>query len=177
MILRKKSYLKVRIQSNLQQVDTKKKRHFVYEEKDKQDVAKYAAHCGTTAAIRKFKHKFPNLNDSTVRPWLKKGRENLEKKKEANNDKTRARPLILDVELDLKLRSMIISFSTAEAGRNMHDVRGVLMGLVLSNPEKFGKYLNFHVSCSSVRYLYQRMKISRRAATTSRPVTTRSLWI
>ena len=35
------------IQSNLQQVDTKKKRRLVYEEKDKQDVAKYATHCGT----------------------------------------------------------------------------------------------------------------------------------
>ena len=31
------------IQSNLQQVDTKKKGHFVYEEKHKQDIAKYAA--------------------------------------------------------------------------------------------------------------------------------------
>ena len=31
------------IQSNLQQVDTKKKRPFVCEEKDKQDVPKYAA--------------------------------------------------------------------------------------------------------------------------------------
>ena len=44
------------VQTNLQQVDTKKKRCFVYEEKEKQDVAKYAAQCGTTAAIRKFKH-------------------------------------------------------------------------------------------------------------------------
>ena len=51
------------------------------------------------------------------------------------------------------------------------------MGSVQSNLQKFAKYLNFHVSCSRVRSLYQRMKISRRAATTSRPVTTRSLWI
>ena len=60
------------IQSNLQQVDTKKKRRFVYEEKDKQDVTKYAAQCSTAAAIRKFKHRFPNLNESTLRPCLKK---------------------------------------------------------------------------------------------------------
>ena len=53
-----KSYLKVLhkakweyIQSNLKQVDTKKKRHLVYEEKDQQDEAKYAAQCGTTADI------------------------------------------------------------------------------------------------------------------------------
>ena len=31
------------IQSSLQQVDAKKKRHFVCKEKDKQDVTKYAA--------------------------------------------------------------------------------------------------------------------------------------
>ena len=51
------------------------------------------------------------------------------------------------------------------------------MESVQSNLQKFAKYLNFHVSRSRVRSLYQRMKISRRAATTSRPVTTRSLWI
>ena len=33
---------------------------FVYDEKDKQDVAKYTAQCDTTTAIRKFKHRFPN---------------------------------------------------------------------------------------------------------------------
>ena len=65
------------IHSNLQQVDKKRKRHYVYEEKDKQDVPKYTAQCGTTAAIRKFNPRFPNLNESTVRPWLKKYREHL----------------------------------------------------------------------------------------------------
>ena len=43
------------IQSNLQQVDTKEKRCFVYKEKYEQDVGKYAGQCGTTAATRKFK--------------------------------------------------------------------------------------------------------------------------
>ena len=60
------------IQSSLQQVDKKKNRRFVYKEKDKQDVAKYGAQCDTTAAIRKFKQRFPNLNESTFRPWLKR---------------------------------------------------------------------------------------------------------
>ena len=39
-------------QSNLQQVDTKKKRRFVYEEKDKRDVTKYEVQFGTTAGIK-----------------------------------------------------------------------------------------------------------------------------
>ena len=68
------------IHSNLQQVDTKTKRCLFYEEKDKQDVAKYTAQCGTTAASRKFKHRFPNLNESTVRPCLEKYKENLKEK-------------------------------------------------------------------------------------------------
>ena len=48
-----------------------KKKRVVYGGKDKQEIAKYAAVCGVTAAIRKFKQKFPNLNESTVRPWVK----------------------------------------------------------------------------------------------------------
>ena len=74
------------IQINVQQANTTKKKRFVYEEKDKQDVAKYAAQCCTTAAITKFKHRFPSLNESNVRVWLKKYRENLKEKKMAKNE-------------------------------------------------------------------------------------------
>ena len=72
---------------------------------------------------------------------------------------------------------MIASLRTAGAGINNYVVTGVLMGLKQKNPEKFGKYLNFHVSRSWVSSLHQRMKFSRRAATTSKPVITRSLWV
>ena len=159
----------------MQQLDTKKRRRFVYEEKDKQDVAIYAAQYGTTAAIRKFKHRFPNLNESAVRlrPWLKKQRENLKEKKKAKNEniilqaeQARGRPLFLDPELDLSLHSMIVSLHTAGAGINLYVVRYDLMVLVNLNPEKFCNYLNLHVSCSWVRSLYQRMGFSRQAATT-----------
>ena len=69
----------------------------------------------------------------------------------------------------MKLRSMIVSLRIVAAGINIHFVKGVLMGLLQSNPEKFGKYLNFHVSRSWVGSLYQRMKFSLWATTTSRP--------
>ena len=82
----------------------------------------------------------------------------------------------MDVEQDSKLRAMIISLRTAEAGINQHVVRGIFFGLVQSYLEKLDKYVNFEVTCSLVRSLYQRMKFSRRAATTSLPVITRSLW-
>ena len=101
---------------------------------------------GTTAAIRKFKHRFPNLNESTVRSWFKKDMENLRERKKAKNEniilkieQTRGRPLLLVTELDLKLCSMIASSRTAGTGINIHVVRGVLMGLRQSNSEKFGK--------------------------------------
>ena len=73
-------------QSNLEQVDTKKKRRFVYKEKGKQGDKKYAAQCDATAAIRKFKHKFPSLYEITLRPWLKKYWENLKEKNKAKNE-------------------------------------------------------------------------------------------
>ena len=37
-----------------------KKKQTVYAEKDKQEIAKYAAVCGATAAIRKFQQRFPH---------------------------------------------------------------------------------------------------------------------
>ena len=51
------------------------------------------------------------------------------------------------------------------------------MGLVQLNPEKSDKYLNFHVSSSWVKSLYQRIKFSWQVAIASRPVIKCSLWI
>ena len=137
------------------------KKLYVFGEKEKQEIAKFEV----AAAVRKFKKNFPTLTESTIRPWVKRYKENLKEKRKANK-----------FGLDSKLRAMIISLRTARAGINHHVVRGVLIGLVQSCPEKFGKYVNFEVTRSWVRFLYQRMKFSRRAATTSIPVITRSLW-
>ena len=130
--------------------DAKNKKRVVYEEKDKQEIWKYAAVCGVTAAIRKLKQNFPNLNESTVRPWVKKYKEILKAKK--NNGESsgfapkigqvRGRPLLLDNELDLQLRTMLITLRTAGAGINIHVVTGVLNGLVRANPEKFGMLIS-----------------------------------
>ena len=56
----------------------KEKKRSLYEEKDKEDIAKYAAQFGTTAAVRKFKQRFSNLTESTVRTCVK---DNLKEKK------------------------------------------------------------------------------------------------
>ena len=58
--------------------------------------------------------------------------------------------LLLDEELDLKLHTMIITPWTAGAGIKVHVVRDVLNDLSTANPEKFGRYIDFHVSQSWV---------------------------
>ena len=82
----------------------------------------------------------------------------------------------MEEELDTKVRSMLASLRVAGAGINIHVVRCVLNGLIRANPVKYGKYLEFKVTRSWTRSLYQRMNYTRRAVTTSRPVITRSIW-
>ena len=69
----------------------------------------------------------------------------IKKKRKKKNEnitlkigQTRGRLLLLDAELDLKLRSMIVSLRTAGAGIDIRVDRGVLMGLVQLNPQKIG---------------------------------------
>ena len=85
--------------------------------------------------------------------------------------------MILDEALDLKLHSMLVNLRLAGAGINIHVISGVLNGLIWANPERFGKYVEFKVTRSWARSLYQRMKFSCHAVTTSRPVITRLLWV
>lgn len=53
---------------------------------------------------------------------------------------------------------------------------GVLNGLTHANPKSFGKYMDFKVTRSWTRSLYQRVYFSRRSVTTSRPVITKFLY-
>ena len=99
------------------------------EEKEKQEIAKFPSKHGHAAAVRKFKKKLPTLSESTIRPWVKRYKENLKEKRKANKEvvleigQSCARPLLLDVGLDSKLRAMIISLRTAGAGTKQHVVR------------------------------------------------------
>ena len=142
-----------------------KKKRTVYAEKDKPEIKKYAAVCGATAAIRKFQQRFPHLTESTVRSWVERYKKSIKEQKkmgassvEPKIGKARDRPLILDEALDLKLRSVLVKLRLAGAGINIHVVSGVLNGLIRANPERFGKYMEFKVTRSWARSLYQRMK-------------------
>ena len=58
-----------------------KKKRTVYAEKNKQEIAKYAAVCGAIAAIRKFQQRFPHLTESTVHPWIKSYKKSIQEHK------------------------------------------------------------------------------------------------
>ena len=110
-------------------------------------------------------------------PWVKSHKKSIQeqtKKREISVQSTvesvRGRPILIKEVLGLKLRSVLVNLRIAGVGINIHVVSGVLNGLIDANPETFGKYMDFKVTSSWVRLLYQRRKFSRRAVTTSRPV-------
>ena len=84
----------------------------------------------------------------------------------------RGRSILLSSESDCKLRTLLTNLRMAGSESNIHVVRCGLMGLVRSDPAKFGLYLEFEVTKSWVRSLYMRMNYSRRVATISRPIIT-----
>ena len=90
--------------------------------------------------------------------------------------RVRGRPLLIEEVIDLKLRSMLVNLRIAAAGINIHVVSGILNGLIRANPGRFGKHMDFKMTRSWVRSLYQRMKFSRGEVTVSRPAITRSLF-
>ena len=109
--------------------------------------------CGATATIRKFKVKFPRLTEGTIRPWVKKYKEANKAKSQGEENsrfvnfkicEKRGRPLLLDEELDCKLRAMVITLRKAGSVINIHVIRGVLMGLIRSNPTQFGHTICDH---------------------------------
>ena len=143
---------------------SKTKERVVYQEKDKQEIAKYAAMCGATPAVRKFKVKFPRLTESTIRSWVKKYKEMIKAKSQRESSRfvnfkiceKRGRPLLFDEELDHKLRAMVITLWKVGSVINVHVIRGILMGLICSNSPQFGQYCDFVITRSWVRSLYQR---------------------
>ena len=99
-----------------------KKRRVTYKEEEKVKVAKYARSHGVTNTIRFFKKEFPNLTESSVRPWVSKYKEEI-KKKSAECviiSQTRGRPLLLPAELDEKLRLFITNMRIAGGTTNKH---------------------------------------------------------
>ena len=172
------------VQESIKVAREGKKKGTVYPEKDKQEIAKYATICGVTATIRKFHPKFPHLTESTVRPWVKSHKKSIQEQKKKKVEtsvqsaigRVRSRQLLIEEVLDLKLRSILVNLRIAGAGTNIHVVSGILNGLICPKPGRFGKYMDFKMTRSWVRSLYQRIKFSCHKVTLSRPSITRSLF-
>ena len=122
----------------------------MYKEEEKMKVVKCACSPGVTNAIRFFKKEFPNLTESSVRPWVSKYKEEI-KKNSAECviiSQTRGRPLLLPAELDEKLRLFITNLRIAGGTINKHVIHGILIGLIKADMTRYGGYLDFTVTKS-----------------------------
>ena len=155
-----------------------KKRRVMYKEEEKMKVVKYVCSHGITNEIRFFKKEFPNLTESTVRPWVNKYKEEI-KKKSAERvivSQTRGRPFLLPAKLDEKLRLFVTNMKTAGGTINKHVIYRILMGLIKANMTRYGGYLDFTVTKGWLQSLYSRINMFRRMVTTSRRIVIPSLW-
>ena len=75
---------------------------------DKIRIARYACENGNSKTVSKFKKDFPKLNESAIRPWVKKYKSELSNKRPQTSftiGTKRGRPTILSEELDQKIKS------------------------------------------------------------------------
>lgn len=143
-----------------------------YSDEDRARIGKYASDNGNERARRKFKDKYCDLTESTVRNFNKRYLERLavERRKinplpvmEISNSE-RGRPPIL-----LELDSKFISLKAVRGVVNIHVVRATAQALISSNPTSSQQLMNFNMPRSWVQSIYRRMGVTTRAGTTSRP--------
>ena len=74
------------VQKSLEVDKLQNKKRFVFGEKEKEEIAKFASEHGHAAAVRKVKKKLQTVTESTIRPWVKRYKENLKEKRKANKE-------------------------------------------------------------------------------------------
>ena len=90
-------------------LSSEKKKRVTYKEQDKLVMARYAYQHGPSRTVAKYLKDFPKLNESTIRGWLAKYRDEIKGKTDSGSKKDirigmkRGRPLSLPQDLDLKL--------------------------------------------------------------------------
>ena len=97
---------------------------------DKIRIARYACENGNSKTVSKFKKDFPKLDESAIRPWVKKYKSELSNKRPQTSftiGTKRGRP----TKMIKKLRAMIVNLITAGEVINIHVVRGVWAVIVL----------------------------------------------
>ena len=136
-----------------------------YKEEEKIRITKYANLQTTTNALKHFKKEFPNLSEPSVHRWLSTYRKHLKAKVNSGKiviSQRRGRPLSLPEELDSKLRKFLLNIWKAGGCINRQVISGVLIGLIKSDYDKYGRMT--------------RMNLSRRMVPASHPIITKSIW-
>ena len=75
-----------KVEESLKVALQEKKKQTVFAKGDKQEIEKQAAICGVTVAIRKFQPKFPNLTESTRRPWVKSHKKAIQEQRKKKGE-------------------------------------------------------------------------------------------
>ena len=149
----------------------KRGKYLKYTDRERHDIGKYASEHGTQPALRKFKDRFPTLNESTVRTMRKKYQELLEKNsagitKKAISNERRGRPLMLG-----GIDTMVQSYLKALRARGGHVSRllaeATAIALIENHPEMNLGHIDLE-STSWSRSLFDRMGFVSRAGTTAK---------
>ena len=152
----------------------RKSSYFKWEDKDRYAVGKYALENGPAAAVRKFKTRFPILNESTARSFRKKvedeikkaGKEKRQPRKEiAKYSLPTGRPLLLGY-LDHKVQSYLKALSNRGGVINTTIANATAKALIKRNPGECGI---IDIESSRWAYsLFKRMGYVRRRKTSSK---------
>ena len=74
-----------RIESEVENTTSKRQSYTKYTPADRFSIGKYASENGPIAAVRKFKQKFQNLNESTARTFRSKYEKQIAEEKKKRN--------------------------------------------------------------------------------------------
>ena len=135
-------------EDNLKSISTKYSKNLVgkksraqYTEKDKIRIFPDHSLHGNRQAVRHFAKEFLQLNENSIEHWTLMYKAQLVQQITQANIVIRikrGRPTLLPSELDEKLSTMIKSMRVLDTPINIRIARGVLIGLVCSNAERYG---------------------------------------
>ena len=151
--------------------DKRKRKYTHFTPQQRAKIAKYAAECGNTAAVRHFNQDFPSLGESTVRVFKKQYMAELKKKPGEDImelvSKKRGRPLTLG-ELDTKAQQYIRSLRSAGTPVNARIVLAAAEGIVKATDRNMLADYGGHIqlTLSWAYSLLKRMGFVKRKATT-----------
>ena len=154
---------------------TRKSSYTKYTSKCRFQVAKYANETGSSAAVRKFKSQFPDLNESTVFGFWKTylAQMKLAEKRSRSPEKSivnlqRGRPLLLGNDIDEKVRKYIMTLRYKGGQAAFSIAIAVAKTLIERGDNKSLKVLKFGKDWA--QSLFRRMGFKKRAATTGKVV-------